>query len=60
MTTDELRGYLSQVPNLSAFARETGLAYSTLHQFKQGFRKTLKPLTHKALEKAIKKKDKPA
>lgn len=53
MNNDELRTYLVQLNSLKAFCRETGLAYSTMCQFRSGYRKELKPLTRMALMNVI-------
>lgn len=57
MTTDQLLAYLKAQNNLSAFCRETGLSYSTMHKFVSGQVKELKGSTKKLLELAIFQKE---
>jgi len=42
MTTEQLLAYLKAQENLSAFCRDTGLSYSTMHKFVRGQVKELK------------------
>lgn len=58
MTTEEIRVYLTQLPNLKAFCRDTGFSYSTLHKFVSSTEAGLKSVTKGALELAIFQKEK--
>lgn len=58
MTNDQIRKYLLEMKNLSGFCRDSGLAYTTLYQFRTGTHHELRRLTRDALVKAINKHSK--